>query len=1099
MRQSFFATALCLSLVQTSVEGRAHNKFAQLKIRNGQPVVEPAEQGGILGWAQDLFRRVVKPRQSSGTCYEDLYFNFVEELPNSESFCQGYMDYPNETVTVDYTPTSTFTYTYTTDVVTETELTRTTRVSTVTVTSTPVAKAKRDAAPQITARAALDEASIAQVFNMFRRQNGDTSSTGTLNDTASMSSAFSSACSCQNYGGATVTETYTNDPSVATLSAFGATTTTVTTTRGARATTTTVTVVAPPPLTSEVPSSAAPAPTVNGTLIASTTTSSPAAPATPTSPPVTCPDDDGDVVSQMVAAERFDYMVNCSTDLISSNFYGALYYPTFGQCISACSIADANFSSPVCQGVSYHNSPNVDGYNCFLKTSGNGSVPMPGVDSAILMRIVLGVDAQDPDGTTTEAVPFGGMTATLNPGQMSSSMSEMMGNSTSSMPMITPGPQMPQSGLLVNAGGYTSFFTTVSDGSTMSTGTVFSTYYSANGVWYSSYYTSYSLQWASATTEYAVGAQETQIAGTNNTSTSQSNGSDGGYTIISDRNSTTYYPGGYNVTEVISNQTYASNGTELSSTAVTSFYSYQTGGGSSGSSGGSSGGNSGSGNGSIISNEAGVTSTAFYSTQTVIINSGATGGASGYAASGSIGAPSASATTIYASGGTAYSSGYIISGGFGGTGGASGNAGSGAITSMPGSPSATVITNVNGTAYSSGFAASGSIGGAGGASGNAGSDAIETLPASTSATVILNTGGTAFSSGFAASGSIGGTGGASGTAASGSIPSVSTSNAPRTGEYSTTTPLGTAPLNTAPSAGFPSGYTAPPLSTGTSPLTDTGNRTGSQSPPLSTGPAPYTSELPRTGEYSTTSDSFIISFPTGYPPLVPSSPSSGAPPSYQTNGSMPVGTGTGTSPVSTSEAPRTGEYSTTSPILVGYSPVSTPSGPRTGEYSTTAPASSGSPVPSGNDTTSLVPTMPPSYPSVPISSGSPLPSLNSTPPAATGSFSNTGLPRTGSQSLSSSFTLGTGTSPPIYTMPTPPPYIPASCSNYTMGTMTVTETFTSFGCFDTCPPTSTPSSGSWGPPGGYGPYAAPQAFGPEGGAGWSNPHQFPPPAETTSA
>ncbi|KAK4951348.1 hypothetical protein LTR10_010321 [Elasticomyces elasticus] len=1095
MRQSFFATALCLSLVHTSVEGRAHNKFAQLKIRNGQPVVEPAEQGGVLGWAQDLFRRVVKPRQSSGTCYEDLYFNFVEELPNSESFCQGYMDYPNETVTVDYTPTSTFTYTYTTDVITETELTRTTRVSTVTVTSTPVAKAKRDAAPQITARAALDEASIAQVFNMFRRQNGDTSSMGTLNDTASMSSAFSSACSCQNYGGATVTETYTNDAEVATLSAFGATTSTVTTTRGARATTTTVTVVAPPPALS---SPAAPASSVNATAIASTTSSSPAAPATPTALPVTCPDENGDVISQMVAAERFDYIVNCSTDLTSSNFYGALYYPTFGQCISACSIADANFSSPVCQGVSYYNSPNIDGYNCFLKTSGNGSVPMPGVDSAILLRIVMGVDAQDPDGTTTEAVPFGGMTATLNPGQMSSSMSEMMGNSTSSMPMITPGPPMPQSGLLVNAGGYTSFSTYVSAGTTYSTGTVFSTYHSESGSWYESYYTSYSLQWASATTEYAIGAQETQIAGTNTTTTSQSNGADGGYSIISDRNSTTYYPGGYNVTEVISNQTYASNGTELSSTAVTSFYSYQTGGGSSGSNGGSSGGNS---NGSIITNEAGVTSTSFYSTQTVIINSGATGGASGYAASGVNGA---SATTIYASGGTAYSSGYVISGGFGGTGGASGYANSGAITSVPASPSATVITNVNGTAYSSGFAASGVIGGTGGASGNAGSGAIETLPASTSATVILSTGGTAFSSGFAASGSVGGTGGSSGTAASGSIPSspVSTSNLPRTGEYSTTTPLGTAPLNTAPSAGFPSGYTPvlPPLSTGTSPLTDTGNRTGSQSPPLSTGPAPYTSELPRTGEYSTTSDSFIISFPTGYPPFVPSSPSSGAPPSYQTNGSISVITGTGTSPMSTSNLPRTGEYSTTSPTLVAYPPVSTPSGPRTGEYSTTAPASSGSPVPSGNDTTSLVPTMPPSYPSLPISSGSPLPSLNSTLPPPTGSFSNSGLPRTGSQAPSSSFTLGTGTSPPIYTLPTPPPpYIPASCSNYTMGTITVTETFTSFGCFDTCPPTSAPSSGSWGPPGGYGPYAAPQAFGPEGGAGWSNPHQFPPAAETTSA
>lgn len=105
MRQSFFASALCLFLAHTSVDARAHNKFAQMKIRNGQPVVEAAEAGGISGWAQGLVRRLLQPRQSDGTCYEDAYYNFVHELSNSKSFCQGYMNYPNQTVIVDYTPT----------------------------------------------------------------------------------------------------------------------------------------------------------------------------------------------------------------------------------------------------------------------------------------------------------------------------------------------------------------------------------------------------------------------------------------------------------------------------------------------------------------------------------------------------------------------------------------------------------------------------------------------------------------------------------------------------------------------------------------------------------------------------------------------------------------------------------------------------------------------------------------------------------------------------------------------------------------------------------------------------------------------------------
>ncbi|KAK1812327.1 hypothetical protein LTR12_013297 [Friedmanniomyces endolithicus] len=947
MRQSFFASALCLSIVQTSVNARAHDKFSQLKIRNGQPVVEVAQNGGMFDWAHRLFRRHVQPRQSSGLCVEDSYYNIIQNLPNAQSFCQGYMNYPNETITVDYTPTSTYTDVYTTETFTETEVTRTTPIDTVTVTQSPTAKSKREADPQITARAVRNEAQIAQVFDMWRRLNGDTSSTGRYNDTASMSSAYSSACACQNYGNPTVTETYTDDPTVITLAAFQETTTTTTTTRAARASTTTVIVNPPTPTytASPVSTTAAPAPTVNTTVIASTTSSTTAA--TPTSPPLVCPDDDGDVVSQMVGAERFDYLLHCSTELTSLTLYGAMNYSTFGECVSACSYTDTtNISSPACQGVSYYNSLNADGYNCFFKISGNGSVPMAGVQSAVLLRIVMGIDSNDPAGNTTAAVPSGGMTSTQNSSQMSASISSMMGNKTSSMPIMTPGPPIPQSGFMVNTSGYTSYSTYVSNGSTYSTGTVFSTYYTSSGYWYMSVYTSYSLKWAAATTEYAVGAQQTQVAGSNSTSTSQSGDGGGAYSVITNSTSDAYYPGGYNVTEVISNQTYAANGSEISSSATTNYYSYQTGGG-----GGSSGA---SGNGSISSNAAGASSTSLFSSQTVIVNSGATGGSSGYFASGAIPRSSTSATTAYASGGSAYSSGYMISGGLGGTGGASGYQASGSITSLPSNTSIAVVSGTNGTAYSSGFAASGALGG---------------------------------------------TGAMSGTAASGAIPSstgpVSTPNAPRTGDFSTTSAL-------------PSGEEYPSFSISKPTSSDTA---------ISSGPAPFptTSELPRTGDYTTTTTSAntsAVPYPTGYPPFVPITP-----------------------PVSTPNAPRTGAFSTTSP---------------------TAPASSGAPVPSGNGTTSLAPTLPPAYSYVPASSGSPVPSSNT----STGSFSDTGLPRTGSQAPSSVSPTGTA-----------PTHAPSSCANYTMGTTTMLVTTTVYSCFASCAPA-----------GGYGYGGQPQSFG--GGSGW---------------
>ena len=107
---------------------------------------------------------------------------------------------------------STYTSTFSTRVGTTENLSRVTASSTVTVTVTPgTAKAKRNAEPQITAMA-LSPNERHKVFQKFRRQNGmDASST---DNEASMASAFSSACSCQDYPGPTVTATYTDDPTV---------------------------------------------------------------------------------------------------------------------------------------------------------------------------------------------------------------------------------------------------------------------------------------------------------------------------------------------------------------------------------------------------------------------------------------------------------------------------------------------------------------------------------------------------------------------------------------------------------------------------------------------------------------------------------------------------------------------------------------------------------------------------------------------------------------------------------------------------------------------------------------------------------------------
>ncbi|KAK5135828.1 hypothetical protein LTR08_004655 [Meristemomyces frigidus] len=1016
MRQSFFASALCLSLISSS-DARVHRKLSQLETRNANAVGAHDPRNAVAEWFSHLFKRV-DDLERRDVCKQDQYYNFVNNSTFGQTFCNAYLDYPTTNVTVEYTPTSTFQDVYTTNVVTATQVIRTTPGTTVTDTVTAGAKVKRD--PQITARARLSEDQVADVFAMFRRQAGDVSANASASangsvDNAQMSASFSSACSCQTYGGETVTETYTNEPTVVTLSEFTVTTTTVTSVRTARPLTSTaiISVAANTTVALSVTGGLSGSGGLSGTgglsgsgslsaTIPSSVISSSVGAPTPTAPAFTCPDDDSTTVSQMVNAERFDYMVLCGTDLTDPTFYGSLYYSSFSACVAACSTNDYSFQSAVCQGVSYYNEVNQDGYNCFLKTASNHTVPAVGVDSALLLRIVVGVTANDTDGTSTESVAFATATPTYDPSQMSSSVSSIMGNSTSSMPMVTPGPPMPQSGMLVNSPS-TSYSTYISDGSTYSSGSAFYTSYTSNGSWYVSYYTSYTLAWASATTEYAVSSQETSVSSSNNSAISVQGAQDGGHSDISQSNSTVYYPGGYNVTEVTSNTTYAVNGTEISSTAVTSYFSYATGSAS----GGASGYGGGAGNGSVIGGTNGtgeggasggasglissgtgpVTSTYPFSTQTLIVNSGGAAGASGYQASGAL-PVSTETNVVIVSGGTAYGSGYVASGM--------------APSTLGGpAPTGSVVVSLGGTAYGSGFVASGKV----------------------SSTVIIGTAGTAYSSGFLASGGLSGS----------PSPSYSFGNTdvPRVGTGSSSAPLSTA-------SGPPPFYTGPVYSYGTPSVV------------MTPSPAPSygfsNGDSPRVGTDSSIFTPSIIQTISYSPSANPGGP-------INTTVVPPMGTGTG-SVLSAGPSP----YPTFNNTGIPSAPMPTGTLPPGYSFSNTdAPRS---PYPIGSGTAPL------SYMTAPISSGSPLPTVNSTVPVgptntspASYSFGNTDAPRS---------PFPTGTAPSSFST------APATCANLTMATTTIYATSTIYGCYDTCLPQAGgyggPQSfgahptGAWGPP-----------------------------------
>lgn len=216
--RSFAAAVLCLALTHTS-DARVPHSFRDIFPREAEPDLQP--QQGIFEWFNRLLRRNIKPRQDYETnCPEDDYFTFVGSDALGEGWCQDYMGYPNRTVPVQVTVTryptltwrglstladlcSTSTAVYSTDIDTATVYDRVIPSATLTETITAEgAKVKRDGEAKITARAALNHN---QAFQLYRRQSNNT------DDDNVMSKSFSRACSCHDFEGSVVSQTYTDN------------------------------------------------------------------------------------------------------------------------------------------------------------------------------------------------------------------------------------------------------------------------------------------------------------------------------------------------------------------------------------------------------------------------------------------------------------------------------------------------------------------------------------------------------------------------------------------------------------------------------------------------------------------------------------------------------------------------------------------------------------------------------------------------------------------------------------------------------------------------------------------------------------------------
>lgn len=798
---------------------------------------------------------------------------------------------------------------------------------------------------------------------------------------------------------------------------------------------------------------------------ASATNSTTPTTATPIAPPFTCPEDNGRTISQMLGPEKFDYDVYCDADLPnSSDIPLDLSYDSFSQCVAACSLSNMQFPGgpPICQGVAYFE---TSGNNCILKSAANATdkVAATGVDIALLKRISTGYDQDHPEGTNTEVVAFGEPTSTIDPSEVGSMLSIAMGNSTTSVPVLTP-PAIITGRPAMD--GVTAYSTYVSNGETVSTGSVFSTYVSTNGSWWFSYYSTWSVAWTNAQTEYVAGETAIPIIVNNTGVSEQHNGANGEYSIISVSNTTKISHQTnqtvYDTTELIGNNTYDANGTQIFETTTTNYYTYTEAAAR-----GDGGGGGGAG---VITS----TSISSFSSETVIYSSGFTGGQGGGQGSGGIVLQTPGPVLTSTS---AFSTQSVITSVGGGSGGAGGQ-GSGAAGS---DTSEGGVTSTLTSAFSSEtvILIPGNTGGGGGGFGNGG--AGSGIPITTGSSVILVSGGTAYSIGYVASGvvSINGTSGGTGAVGSGAI------------ETSVI-------LTTGGTAGFTAGQ-------GSGGVGGTGGAT-------STGGAGFTnSQRPRSGtESDSTSFPATETAPAPYPP--PTIVSSGTITSL--NVSLPVPTGTPTGSVSFSGRPRSGTESDSSTFDMGTGPV---------PYPPLSTAPSSGVIPSGNSSTPIptgtgpVPYLPPIVQTLSFPTGTgpvPYPPLSTAPSASmpssnasssTGTFSRTSGARSGTESTESmsitsrppviqtlpygpfptpsgSVSLSTGgpfnsTFPPFPTGTAPPA---TSCPSMSVGTTTMWATTTVYGCYAQCTPDGKGGYGGGGGfPGGDN-YQGPRSFGPPG-------------------
>jgi hypothetical protein len=883
----------------------------------------------------------------------------------------------------------------------------------------------------------------------------------------------------------------------------------------------------------------------------SATEDTPPAQPNPTAPPFTCPDDNGMTISQMLGSERFDYDVFCDTTIGSESIPIDLSYDTFSECVAACSLANAQFAQPVCQGAAFFE---TTGINCFLKSAANASdtVAAMGVDLAILKRVAVGVSAENNAGTSTEPIVFSGETPTHGSSEIGSMIGGMLGNSTSTVPIVipevTPAPVMIISGRPA-MDGVTAYSTFVSNGETVSTGSVYSSYFSnsSNGSWFYTYYSEWSLAWTDVQTIYAAGETAVPIASNETGTSEQHANSDGGWTKTTYSNITIYtYRDNETITdttELVGTNDYDASGVLTYSTTVTDFYTYTEAAGG----GGSGGGIGGSGAGVVTSTEA-----SSFSTQTVIYSTGGTGGSFGGQGSGGqviqTPAPVIPSGSVFST-----QSVNTISGGAAGSqGGQGGGGGGGAGGNAPVTSTFTSVFSTETVIVSSGNAAGGGGGEGGGGLGS-------TVPIAGGSSVIFISGGTAFSTGGVISGvvSINGTSGATSAAGSGAI----VTGIPTT---STLTEISVILVSGGTSGAFSTGGSGQGVGTGSpSVITSIGSSRGALSF--------SNTNRPRSGTYSTGDSDYVTptESPTGPAPYPPASATpSGSIPAL--NGSVPIPTGAS---FTNSQTLRTRGFSTSSgpvlssglsgsitptvnaslPIPTGTVPGSftnsqtlrtglqttSPGGPVPYPPFPTVPAPSGEipslnvslPIPTGTApgtapfpplTTGPSSVIPLVNASIPVGTGTapPVISLPSGTGSIPGTFSNTNRPRSGTLSTGAS----SATSRPmvIQTLSTPtqrfslrpssstggasmalstgassfngtiPPFLtgtapPAtSCPPMAVSTTTFWATTTEFGCYDFCPPRGG-GGGSYGPRGGGG------FYGPGGDAEYRGPQAFGPP------